>query len=148
MLKDELNVDDPAAGWINSFDAASPQGWRMRNGFEKFSSKEAASGKYSVQSKKSSKEEYVISKHGVPVTPGAQYTVSFDTKAPAGSLCRLRVRIEGKDLCQIRVISKENSWKKSSAVFKVPADVKSVMIYCCAKAPEGAFFDNVRLKRN
>ena len=148
VLKDELNVDDPAAGWVNSFDAPSPQGWRLRSGFEKFTSQEAASGKYSVQSKKTSKEEYVISKHGVPVTPGARYTVSFETKAPAGSLCRLRVRIDGKDLCQIRVISKENSWKKSSATFQVPTDVKSVMIYCCAKAPGGAFIDNVRLKRN
>lgn len=148
VLKDELNVDDPAAGWFNSFDAGSSQGWRLRNGFEKFSDKSTASGKFSVQSKKSKQEVYVISKHALPVTPGAEYAVSFETKAPAGGSFRLRVRDNtSKDLCQIRVNCKGNTWKKGSARFKVPANLKSITIYCCAKAPQGGFIDNIRLKR-
>ena len=147
VLKDELNTDDPEAGWINSFDDGLMQNWRQRKGFEKLSPRGDIPGKFCVESKKLPAEEYVISKHLVPLTPGAHYKVSFEVKSAGASTFRLRVRHNNKDLCAIRVNPKENQWQSFSKEFTLPADVKSVIIYCSVKAPKGGFIDNIRLTR-
>jgi hypothetical protein len=141
VLKDNLNVDDPEAGWVNSFDNGLMQGWRKRNGFAKFSGK-------SIETRRLSRDTYVISKHAVPVTPGAVYTISFEGKGPKGSCFRLRVRNNTpKDLCPLRITCKGNKWHKAQGTFKVPADCRTITIYCTAAAPAGGLIDNVKLTR-
>ena len=142
VLKDGLDVDDPEAGWVNNFDNGLMQGWRKRNGFAKLSGQ-------SVETLPLKQETYVISKHGIPVTPGAAYTLSFEAKAPRGAAFRLRVRQDApKDLCTLRIVSKNGKWQKSSGTFTVPAGCRSITIYCCAgKTATGGLIDNIVLKR-
>ena len=141
VLKDGLDVNDPEAGWVNNFDCGLMQGWRKRNGFARISGK-------SVETLPLKQETYVISKHQIPVTPGAVYTVSFEAKAPKGAAFRLRVRQDKpKDLCTLRIVSKGVKWQKASGTFTVPADCRTITIYCCAGKTANALIDNVVLKR-
>ena len=141
VLKDGLDVNDPEAGWVNNFDCGLMQGWRKRNGFAKINSK-------SVETLPLKRETYVISKHGIPVTPGAVYTVSFEGKAQKGASFRLRVRQDKpKDLCTLRISCRDSKLRKASGTFTVPADCRTITIYCCAGNTSGGLIDNVVLKR-
>ncbi len=145
---DGVQLSDPGAGWRNSFDEPSTQGWKPRKAFKGITLKEASFDRYSIEVKPVEKAEIVLHKSRIPVTPGAKYDISFDVKAPAGANFRLRIVVSGKTFANIKTSVKGGYWKMAKGTFTVPAGVKELTMYICASdAPEGGFIDNVVLER-
>ena len=89
-----------------------------------------------------------MNRSGIEVTPGAEYTLTFDAKAPQGASFRLRVNASKKTLANIEANIKGQSWQQASGKFTIPAGVEKVTMYIyIAKAPKGGFIDNIVLTR-
>ena len=145
---DMAKLSDIAAGWRNSFDAPAMQEWRPRNGFLRITNAEASFDRYSIQTKPVQKNTVVMNRSGIEVTPGAEYSLSFDVKAPKGGKFRMRVMAGGKALKNISVNGGTATWQQGSAKFTVPADAGKLVLYLyISDAPEGGFIDNIVLTR-
>ena len=145
---DGAQLSDLAAGWRNSFDEPSLQGWRARDGFHKITNKDASFDRYSIEVKAADKLMIALHRPRIPVTPGAKYTLSYDVKAPGSAKFRCRVVCKGKTLTNINVSAVSEHWKQGKGTFTVPADAKQISLYLCvSNAPQGGFIDNVELTR-
>ena len=145
---DGAKLNDLAAGWRNSFDDPSLQGWRARDGFKEFTNKEASFDRFSIEVKDTVKSQIVIQRPRVAVTPGAKYTVSYDVKSPATAKFRCRIVADGNTLANIGVVAISKNWKQGKGSFTVPANVNQISIYIyVSNAPKGGFIDNIVLTR-
>ena len=141
-------LTDLAAGWRNSFDEPSLQGWRARDGYREITNKEASFDRYSVAAKDTVNSKIVIQRPRVAVTPGAKYTLSYDVKAPGGAKFRCRVVCNGKTLTNISATAVKDHWTQGKGTFTVPADCSALTLYInVANAPQGGYIDNVVLIR-
>ena len=145
---DGAKLTDLAAGWRNSFDEPSLQGWRARDGYREITNKEASFDRYSVTAKATVKSQLVIHRPRVAVTPGAKYTLSYDIKAPGGAKFRCRVVCNGKTLTNIYGKAVNENWTMCKKTFTIPRDVDNITLYISiSDAPQGGYIDNVVLTR-
>lgn len=145
---DGANISDLAAGWRNSFDEPSLQGWSAREAYKEITNKEASFDRYSVMIKEVKKNTIALFRRAVEVTPGAKYELSFDVKAPKGGNFRLRVTADRKNIASISVKANGGHWVQKKGTFTIPADVKKVTLYLyVSDIREAAYFDNVVLTR-
>ena len=144
---DGIQVNDMAAGWRNSFDEPSTQGWKPREAFKKITNNEASFDRYSIEAKPA-KEAIAMFRPRVPVTPEAKYTLSYDVKSPAAAKFRCRVVCGRKTLANINATADNKHWQQGKGIFTVPADAKQITLYICIyNAPAGGFIDNIELTR-
>lgn len=145
---DKVQLTDLAAGWRNSFDEPSLQGWSPRKAFKEITMKEASFDRFSVAVKPTSDSEIVIFRPAVAVTPGAKYTIVYDVKAPAGGKFRVRVVAKGKTIANFSTSAKGDNWSQKQGTFTVPAGVDKITLYLYASHLSGeGYFDNVVLTR-
>ena len=145
---DGAKLNDLAAGWRNSFDEPSLQGWRARDGFHQLTNKESSFDRFSIQVKDTKKSLIVIQRPRIAVTPGAKYTLSYDVKSPATAKFRCRVVCNGKTLANIGAVATSEHWKQGKGTFTIPADGNQISLYIyVSDAPKGGFIDNVVLTR-
>ncbi len=145
---DGAKLNDLAAGWRNSFDEPSLQGWRARDGYRKITDKDASFDRYSIEAKDTVKSKIVIQRPRVAVTPGAKYTLSYDVKSPATAGFRCRVVCNGKTLTNIKAGANSAHWTQGKGSFTIPADVNMITLYInISNAPKGGLIDNVVLTR-
>ncbi len=141
-------LTDLAAGWRNSFDEPSLQGWRARDGYREITNKEASFDRYSVAAKDTVNSKIVIQRPRVAVTPGAKYTLSYDVKAPGGAKFRCRVVCNGKTLTNISGNAVKENWTQLKKSFTIPQGVDNITLYITiAAAPQGGYIDNIVLSR-
>ena len=139
---------DPAAGWRNSFDEPSLQGWSPRAGFRQITTKEASFDRYSIETKPIEKSAIILFRPQTPVTPGAKYTISYDVKSALGGKFRLRVTAKGKTLTNISTAVKGSHWVQKKGTFTVPAGTKHITLYLYGyNLPRGGYIDNIVLTR-
>ena len=157
VRKSNFAAADPSAGWRASFDDPGLAGWNPRNGYVKVTDSTASFDKYSVEAapKSTKGDTIVIWKRAVPVTPGKEYSLSFDCKFDGVAHCGIRIVSDSKARTRLlRTVLKDNGkgfWMNKSSNFKVPADCGSVDIYVfigkATKENAKAFIDNIVLKR-
>ena len=145
---DGAKLNDLAAGWRNSFDEPSLQGWKARDAYREITNKEASFDRFSVAVKDTVKSQIVIHRARIAVTPGAKYTVTYDVKSPATAKFRCRVVCNGKTLTNINAVANNKHWTQGKGTFTVPANIDQITLYInISDAPQGGFIDNVVLTR-
>lgn len=145
---DGAQLTDLAAGWRNSFDEPSLQGWRARGAFREISMKEASFDRYSLELKTAKKSDIALYRPRIAVTPGAEYEVAYDVKAVNGGNFRIRVVAGGKNIANIAASAKGPHWVRKKGKFTVPEGVKEVAFYLhVSNLSDAGYFDNITLAR-
>ena len=145
---DGAQLADLAAGWRNSFDEPSLQGWRARGAFREITMKEASFDRYSVEIKTVKKSDTALYRPNIAVTPGAEYEVVYDVKAVNGGKFRIRVVAAGKTIANIAASAKGSHWVQKKGRFTVPEGVKEVAFYLhVSNLSDVGYFDNITLAR-
>ena len=154
VLKDGSNPADPAAGWRSSFDRPGLDGWIARDAFVEITDRTASFDKYSAKFRTSAGERLLgLWRKRVPVTPGAEYRLSFDVKLDEGvdSAGLRAVESDSRKEIVRRDVPRENAyWRSGSAAFGVPSGCKAVDLYFhVGTGGEGrcAYLDNIVLER-
>ena len=138
-------------GWRASFDLPSFQGWNIRDLKGKCTHETASFDRYSVKFTTRAEKSIAFWKRGVPVTPGAKYTLSFDAKTMEGvGTVGFRVASGGKTVASRCFHGKPGSWSKYGFDFTIPGIVGCVTLYFVVGKGESGktvYLDNVQLKR-
>ena len=155
VRKTNFSAADPAAGWRASFDAPGLMGWYPRKGYIRITDATASFDKYSAELQPTAgKEEFGIWRNQIPVTPGSEYTLSFDFKFK-GDVKYAGIRVVGitpkwKTLGR-KVTNVENPhWISNELSFKTPAGCDSIAIYVFmgpGSKESRVFVDNIYLER-
>ena len=138
-------------GWRASFDEPSLQGWKLRDLVGKCTVEKASFDRYSVKFTTRAEKSIALWKGGVPVTPGACYTLSFDVLAEEGAgRCGFRVVAGGKTLAAKYGTFQSGPWRRETIEFSVPDGVASATFYFVVgdgRPDVAVYLDNVVLAR-
>jgi len=149
VAKTAVDVKDPAAGWRSSFDQPSTDGWKRRDGMLKITNQEASFDRFSLEIKPCEKRQIVIWRPHVPVTPGAEYQLSFDVKTagPQQGVI-LRVVRNNKTFKMLKNAAEPGYWKRAETTLKIPPDTKELTFYLLAESSSSArWVDNIQFIR-
>jgi hypothetical protein len=138
-------------GWRASFVLPSLQGWNMRDLKGKCTHETASFDRYSMKFTTRAESSIAFWKRGVPVTPGAKYTLSFDAKTAEGvGTVGFRVASGGKMVASKYSRGKPGAWCKYGFDFNVPENVGKVTLYFVVgegEADKTLYLDNIQLRR-
>ena len=149
VVKTSVSMKDPAAGWRSSFDMPSLDGWKKREGFGAITNQEASFDRYSLEIPPLDKRRIVIWRPKIPVTPGAEYQLSYDvkTEGPQNGVI-LRVVRNGKTFHMLKNQAAPGYWKQVESTLKIPSDTKELTFYLLAEPSRTRrWVDNIQFIR-